>query len=165
MEKSATFSPCRKYRYTPWRNWDELFTYSYVVFIGLNPSTADETTDDPTVRRCIGYARDWGYAGLCMMNLFAFRATLPADMKAAQDPVGPDNERALIDISEYAGVVVAAWGVNGAHLGQDLKVRKIIPDLSYLKLTKDGFPGHPLYLSRGLRPMPWKFDIQEVRNE
>ena len=157
MKKSATFSPCRKYRYTLWRDWGGIFiSAGYAMFIGLNPSTADETKDDPTVRRCIGYARDWGYAGLCMMNLFAFRATLPTDMEAMQDPVGPDNERALIGTSKFAGVVVAAWGVNGSHMKQDSKVRKIIPNLSYLKLTKDGFPGHPLYLPKELKPLPWK---------
>ena len=82
QNKTATFSECRKYRYTLWRRWDGLFASGYAMFIGLNPSTADETNDDPTIRRCIGYARDWGYGGLCMTNLFAFRATLPKNMKA-----------------------------------------------------------------------------------
>lgn len=157
MERSATFSPCRKYRYTLWRTWVDLFESGYAMFIGLNPSTADEIEDDPTVRRCIRYARDWGYSGLCMMNLFAFRATLPADMKAAQDPVGPNNERFLIDMSKYAGIVVAVWGVNGSYLGQDSRVQKMIPNLSHLKLTKNGFPGHPLYLPKGLKPIPWPY--------
>ncbi len=155
MERSATFSHCRKYRYSLWRNWNGLFASGYAMFIGLNPSTANETNDDPTVRRCIGYAREWGYAGLCMMNLFAFRATSPEDMKAVEDPIGPDNEQALIDMAECAGVIVAAWGIHGTHLGQDDKVRKIIPNLSYLKLTKDGFPGHPLYLKKELKPISW----------
>jgi len=126
------------------------------MFIGLNPSTADETTDDPTIRRCIGYARDWGYAGLSMLNLFAFRATSPEDMKAAEDPVGPDNDCALTDMAEFAEVIIAAWGAHGTHLGRDKKVRKIIPNLHYLKMTKGGFPCHPLYLPKGLKPILWK---------
>jgi hypothetical protein len=156
MKKSATFSRCRKYRYTLWRQWGGLFASGYAMFIGLNPSTANETVDDPTVRRCIGYARDWGYAGLCMTNLFAFRATLPEDMKAAEDPVGPDNDSVLVDVAKHqADVVVAAWGVDGAHMDRDGKVKAMIPRLHYLRLTKDGFPGHPLYLPKELNPVPW----------
>lgn len=156
MEKSATFSPCRKYRYTLWRHWSNSFVSRYAMFIGLNPSTADENKDDPTIRRCIGYAKDWGYTGLCMTNLFAFRATLPDNMKSAEDPIGPDNDQALINVAECAGVIVAAWGVHGSHLGRDQEIRKIISRLSYLKLTKEGFPGHPLYLPKKLKPVPWK---------
>lgn len=125
------------------------------MFIGLNPSTADATNDDPTIRRCIGYARDWGCDGLCMMNLFAFRATLPKDMKAAEDPVGPENDRTLIFMAEGAEVIVAAWGNNGRYMGRDEKVKAMIPQLHYLRLTKDGFPAHPLYLPKGLKPVLW----------
>jgi hypothetical protein len=155
MEKSATFSQCRKYRYTLWRKWGGLFASGYAMFIGLNPSTADETQDDPTVRRCIGYAKDWGCAGLCMTNLFAFRATFPNDMKIAKDPVGPNNDYVLIDMSKYAGIIIAAWGIHGTYLGRDKDVQGMIPNLSYLKLTKKGFPGHPLYLPKQLTPKPW----------
>ena len=80
------------------------------MFVGLNPSTADETNDDPTIRRCISFAQAWGYEGLCMTNLFAFRATEPSDMMKSPDPVGPENDQALINLAESAGVVVAAWG-------------------------------------------------------
>ncbi len=155
LSSSATFSACRKYRYTLWRNWGDLFLDGYAMFIGLNPSTADETNDDPTIRRCAGYARDWGYAGFCMGNLFALRATSPAVMKAAKDPIGPDNDRALIGAAESAGVIIAAWGVHGTHLGRDKEIRRMIPRLNYLKMTKSGHPAHPLYLLRGLRPVPF----------
>ena len=84
------------------------------MFVGLNPSTADEVSDDPTVRRCISYAKAWGYAGLCMTNIFAFRATDPKDMKAVHDPVGMDNDMHLLRVSRHAGVVIAAWGAHGA---------------------------------------------------
>ena len=156
MEKSATFSPCRTYRYTLWRYWGGLFLSGYAMFIGLNPSTADETIDDPTVRRCMGYARDWGFDGFCMTNLFAFRATLPSNMKAAEDPIGPDNDRSLLYAAKSAGVIVAVWGTHGVYMNRDEEVKKMIPNLSYLKLTKKGFPGHPLYLSKTLKPILWK---------
>ena len=126
------------------------------MFIGLNPSTADETNDDPTVRRCIGYARGWGYAGLCVTNLFAFRATSPHDMKAVDDPIGPQNDKSLIEMAECAGVIVAGWGVHGAYLGRGEDVRNMIPRLHYLKLTKNGFPAHPLYLPKRLKPILWR---------
>lgn len=158
MEGSATFSRCGKYRYTLWRSWGNLFSkeFSYAMFIGLNPSTADEAKDDPTIRRCIGYARKWGYGGLCMTNLFAYRATLPKDMKAADDPIGPDNDRSLVDMAKGAGVIIASWGIHGAHVGRDKKVMEMIPRLSVLKLTKDGYPAHPLYLPGELKPVAYE---------
>lgn len=155
--KSASFSPCRTYRYALWRNWSSLLpsTNGYAMFVGLNPSTADETADDPTIRRCIGFAQAWGYAGLCMTNLFAYRATDPRVMKAAADPVGEDNDWTLQALAETAGVVVAAWGAHGTHLGRDAAVRAMLPGLHYLRLTKEGHPGHPLYLPATLQPVPW----------
>lgn len=95
------FSEDRAFRYTLWREWDvDSLTgcaddlphgHQFAQFIGLNPSTADETRDDPTIRRCIGFAKLWGYGALCMTNLFAFRATKPRDMRQAADPIGPEN--------------------------------------------------------------------------
>ena len=154
----ASFSPCRTYRYALWRNWGGLLpgANGYAMFVGLNPSTADETEDDPTIRRCIGFAKAWGYAGLCMTNLFAFRATDPRVMKAATDPVGEDNDWTLQITAETAGVVVAAWGAHGTHMGRADAVRRMLPSLHYLRLTKDGHPGHPLYLPASLRPVPWQ---------
>ncbi|MCK9635995.1 MAG: DUF1643 domain-containing protein [Methylobacter tundripaludum] len=149
---STTFSPCRTYRYTLWRDWTG--GEGYAMFVGLNPSTADETQDDPTIRRCAAYARAWGYSGLCMVNLFAYRATKPADMMRAIDPIGPDNDVHLQTLAKTAGVVVAAWGANGTHKGRDAGVRKMLQHLHYLKLTKNGHPGHPLYLPRTLIPIP-----------
>ena len=131
-------------------------TSGYAMFIGLNPSTADEIEDDPTIRRCIGYAKDWGYSGLCMTNLFAFRATLPTVMKSQADPIGPDNDRYLLDMAKYAGVIVAAWGVNGNHLGRDKRVFEMINNLHHLGFTKEGYPRHPLYLKKDLRPVLWQ---------
>jgi hypothetical protein len=154
MQRDATFSPCRTYRYSLWRRWGAP-SDGYAMFIGLNPSTADEIADDPTVRRCIAFARDWGYGALCMTNIFAFRATDPEVMKASASPVGPMNDATLLELSRNAGVVVAAWGTHGAFLNRDTHVRELIPNLTCLKKTKYGFPGHPLYLKKSLVPIPF----------
>lgn len=153
MKKTALFSNDRKYRYTLWRTWE--YGKDYVVFIGLNPSTADETEDDPTIRRCIGYAKSWGYGSLCMINLFAFRATNPIDMQIQADPIGPLNNIYLFDVSKQARIIIAAWGTNGAFLRRDEEVISLIPNLHYLRLTKNGFPAHPLYLPKDLEPIKW----------
>jgi hypothetical protein len=150
MKRGAEFSPCRRYRYALMRSWQP--GTGCAMFVGLNPSTADETEDDPTIRRCIAFARAWGYGGLLMTNLFAYRATQPADMLAQDDPVGPENDRYLKEGAAASGVVVAAWGTNGAHRGRDAQVRAMLPGLHYLRLTKEGHPGHPLYLPASLRP-------------
>lgn len=152
MTRQTILSPCRTYRYTLWREW--IGGDGYAMFVGLNPSTADETQDDPTIRRCIGFAKSWGYAGLCMTNLFAFRATKPEDMKAAADPVGPENDTHLRTLAAEAGVIVAAWGANGTYRGRDAEVQKLLPSLHCLALTKGGHPGHPLYLLKTLSPVP-----------
>lgn len=154
MNKQAIFSPCRTYRYALWRSWGG--ATGYAMFVGLNPSTADETQDDPTIRRCIAFAKAWGYGGLLMTNLFAYRATDPRVMKAAPDPVGPENDKVLRAMARGAGVIVAAWGANGTHRGRDATVRELLPALHCLALTKDGHPGHPLYLKKTLTPVLWE---------
>ena len=164
MNYHCVFSPCRSYRYVWQYHW---LTYyrefvlmekpRYAMFIGLNPSTADETKPDPTVRRCIRFAKDWGYDGLIMTNLFAWRATLPRDMKAEDEPVGGENDEWLLRLAQQAGVVVAAWGTHGTHLRRDGNVRALLAGkLHYLRLTKDGLPSHPLYLPANLTPIRWQ---------
>jgi len=108
---SATFSPCRNYRYLLSRRLcdPESNNISHCVFIGLNPSTADETVDDPTIRRCMGFARSWGFGWLVMLNLFAFRSTDPRALKTAHDPVGQDNDAFLRTYTKNAGIIIAAW--------------------------------------------------------
>ncbi len=158
MTRSAEFSPCRRYRYALWRDWgDMLDTWQdgYVMFVGLNPSTADETHDDATIRRCIGFVRSWGYRRLCMTNLFAYRATKRPDMRAQEDPIGPQNDETLVRLAKDARIIVAAWGTDGAHRGRDAAVRQLLPRLHYLHLTKDGHPGHPLYLPATATPVGW----------
>jgi hypothetical protein len=142
-EACAEFSPDRTYRYQLRRRWDD---GPLVAFIGLNPSTADETHDDPTIRRCVGFAKRWGYSGLVMVNLFAFRATDPNDMRAAMDPIGPLNDRHLETVYWEAAMVVAAWGVNGAYRGRDREVSRLMGTMLALGLTRNGQPRHPLYV-------------------
>jgi hypothetical protein len=152
LKNTAKLSECRKYRYALWRTWDD--SKSYVMFIGLNPSTADENTDDPTLTRCINYAKSWGYGGVCMANLFAFRATEPSDMKASNYPIGSENNKWLKKLAKEAALVVAAWGNDGSYLGRSKQVLEIIPNLSCLKLNKSGEPAHPLYQAAKLKPVP-----------
>lgn len=125
------------------------------MVIGLNPSTADEIQNDPTITRCISFAKSWGYGGVCVVNLFAFRATVPLDMMNAADPVGPANDIWLTDLAKAAGIVVAAWGNDGSYLGRSAAVKAMFSNLHCIKLNKSGEPAHPLYLKRNLKPVPF----------
>lgn len=106
VSKGADLSFDRTYRYSLWRIWNA--DKPFVLFIGLNPSAADENEDDPTIRRCINFARRWGYGGLYMANLFALRATDPSEMKAHKRPVGQGNDDVLLELSKQAGLIVCA---------------------------------------------------------
>lgn len=151
---SAVLSPCRTYRYSLTREWSWETTSLYVLFIGLNPSTADEANDDPTIRRCIGYAKSWNYGGLFVANLFAFRATKPADMKAALEPVGTDNNKWLLELAGQAQITIACWGNDGSFKGRASEVIKLLPQLHCLKINeRSGQPAHPLYLKGDLKPI------------
>src|SRR5262249_19438175 len=123
--RATVLSPCRAYRYVLWRTWGGVGA-DYAAVVRLNPSSADEKPGDPTVRRCVGFARRWGYGALCLVNLFALRATDPAALKAHAAPVGPDNDRWLIEAARGAAVVVAAWGAGGAYLGRGETVARLL---------------------------------------
>ncbi|MBP5510689.1 MAG: DUF1643 domain-containing protein [Kiritimatiellae bacterium] len=154
----CVFSPDRVYRYTLLHSWKFFNEPDRVVcWIALNPSTADENQLDPTLRRIRGYSRDWGYNGFMMLNAFAFRATDPREMAAASDPVGPENDRYLLDETARTDLVVCAWGTHAALNGRQEAILRLLADrpLHYLRLTKDGFPSHPLYLPANLRPVRW----------
>lgn len=127
-----------------------------VLFVGLNPSTADATHDDPTLRRCVRFARDWGFGGLVLANLFALRSTDPAALRHAADPVGPDNDRHLRRLSRSADLTVAAWGTHGALFDRDLAVLPLLHNPHCLALTRCGRPKHPLYLPATLRPVAFR---------
>ena len=149
VNKNATFSDCRKYRYALSRTWNS--KKKTILFIGLNPSTADEKIDDPTIRRCINYAQNWGYGSLLMVNLFAYRATLPSELKNVKNPIGNDNDLHILELSKKADLTVAAWGNEGFLLNRDKVVKKLIPNLMCLKINKSGQPAHPLYQKKDLK--------------
>lgn len=174
IERNTIFSPCRLYRYTLWREWPQ-FQFipgidddpsavkigrhdQYLQVIGLNPSTADERQNDPTVARCIDFAKRWGFGALCMTNAFAWRDTDPEKMKAASAPTEHRlgaNDEWLIEIANGAGLVVAAWGKDGRHLDREAEILSLGIDLHCLGVNEDGTPKHPLYLRKDLLPIPY----------
>jgi hypothetical protein len=188
ISKGAQISSCGKYRYRLWREWrlhplpaqwdmwtddlgkpivdgagEQLGDPKACVFVMLNPSTADGEEDDPTIRRCVGYAQAWGYDRLEVLNLFAYRATDPQALLSlihTDDPVGPGNLEAFNHvIRDYkVGTIICAWGVHGAHLGQDETALGWLRDLPRfaLGLTKDGHPKHPLYMPKDAQPVRFR---------
>lgn len=162
MRASAVLSPCSAYRYALERDWTAAAapgepspTPRTVLFVLLNPSTADAERDDPTLRRCLGFARDAGFTRLLLCNLFALRATDPAALTVAADPVGPDTDAWLARCAAQAGTVIAGWGAAGTlHPGRVAEVRAALAGhgpLRCLGVTRDGQPRHPLYLPRAAR--------------
>jgi hypothetical protein len=149
----AVFSRDERYRYGLWRNWNP--SLGKVLFIGLNPSTADHQQNDPTIRRCIAFAQHWDYGGMLVGNLFAYRATRPVDLRKASKPVGPDNEQWLLKMAAAAKLIIACWGNDGSYLSQDQSIQKLLPKLHCLKLNATGAPAHPLYLRKTLKPVPY----------
>jgi hypothetical protein len=153
MRGSATFDATGGYRYRLTRVWDA--TRPQVTFVLLNPSTADGRRDDPTIRRCVGFARAWGYGGVAVLNLFAWRATRPRDLRRAPEPTGPANRRYLRAAARVGGPVVAAWGRHGAWRGQGRTVLTLLRALGCnplcLGVTLSGQPRHVLYLRRDTR--------------
>jgi hypothetical protein len=154
MLRSAAFSPCRRYRYSLSRVWNPKLPS--VMFVGLNPSTADEREDDPTVRRCVGFARKWNFGGLILVNLFAYRSTDPASLLQADDPVGPENDEHILASARAAERVVLAWGAKGSLFDRDQHVLSLLPGAHCLGFTKEGYPKHPLYLAGNTRARPFR---------
>ena len=162
IRRSADFSSCRTWRYTLKRVWD--YNLPTVLFILLNPSTADEKQDDPTNRRGIGYAIKWKYGGVTFVNLFAVRTPDPKVMKQAEDPVGPDNDAWILKEAEHTrygeGKIILDWGTHGAFCDRDKEVVKLLKDagltLWCMGLTKASHPKHILYLPGDLEPVEYK---------
>ena len=151
MNLGAEFSPCLKYRYRLWRHWGR--TGVTLTWIMLNPSTADELVDDPTIKRCIGYSLNMGFSGCQILNIFAWRATDPNQLLLQADPVGPENDRYISEAAQAGGTIVCAWGnVHKQISDRAPAVLKILSgaDLRCLKITAHGNPWHPLYLSHKL---------------
>ena len=156
LRSEAVYSPCGTWRYRLSRTWDE--SGSRAALVLLNPSTATEAANDPTVARVERFARDWGHGGFDLMNLFAFRATRPADLIAAAEPVGPETDALLCALAP-GRPVICGWGRHGRHAGRGPAVEGILRragmSLMALAVNADGSPRHPLYLPAGLVPRPW----------
>lgn len=155
MHSGATFDASQTYRYSLWREWEE--TAPRVGFVMLNPSRADASVNDPTIRRCIALARSWGYGSLEVVNLFAYRTAHPEELRQAQEPIGTDNDRYLHSLAERVEQIVLAWGNWGNWQGRDRAVLEFFPAtrLWCLGLTRLGQPKHPLYLPASVVPLPF----------
>lgn len=156
----AYFGDSTNYRYTLWRRWSECRVSEMMAVIGLNPSTADSVNNDPTIRRCIDFAKRWQFQGLIMLNLFSWRATDPAVMIKQIDPIGRENDDAIKEICSHAGRVMLAWGNDGVHMGRAEKVLSMIKPLCnpvFLKRNASGQPAHPLYVHSSTQPILWPF--------
>ena len=155
MEKKANISKDKIYRYTLSRTWDS--TKPTVLFIGLNPSIADENIDDPTITRCINFAKDWGYGTLLMANLFAFRSTYPKEIYLIDDPIGQDNDHYILECVKQSDLIIACWGNNGTYMDREKIIKELVPNLYCLQKNKNGTPHHPLRLPRDINPIPFNF--------
>lgn len=163
MFKNASISNCGQFRYHLYRQWDE--DLPEVMFIMLNPSTADGDVDDPTIRRCIGFAKSWGYGAIHVCNLYAFRATNPKDLFRQESIIGTGdiNIKTIEYYSSNCDEVICAWG-NHPIIS---KIKKLMPNynplqgvdrskLMAIQISNYGTPKHPLYLRSSLRPIKFK---------
>ena len=155
---TATYSDDEKYRYQLTRIWQP--GAPRVSFVMLNPSTATERQNDPTVERCERRARALGFGGFRVTNIFAWRATDPRDMRNAADPIGPENDAAIVEAAKWADQVICAWGTHGAFMDRGAAVAALLRQtdtpLFHLGLSKAGHPKHPLYIAYARQPEPWQ---------
>ena len=169
MNKDAILSPCGTYRYLLQRSWNPAL--EAVCFVMLNPSTADAEQDDPTIRKCIGFAQRLGFGQLEVVNLYAYRATNPDDMldsaAAGIRIEGPENERVVADSVKVCHEVICAWGTHRAaqFAGPAMLayLRRLGAKPKALRLTDKGFPGHPLYIPYAAKPVPYGHDAAGER--
>ncbi|MCV3270247.1 DUF1643 domain-containing protein [Roseobacter sinensis] len=159
---TALYSDCGCYRYSLTRVWDG--TRPRVNFVMLNPSTADERRNDPTVERCERRARQLGFGAFEVTNIFAWRETDPRALRKAADPVGPENDAILVEAAKRADQVIAAWGVHGVHLARGAAVAELLSGadcvLHHLGTSKAGHPRHPLYLPYAQAPERWDLPVE-----
>jgi len=158
MVRGASFSRCKQYRYRLERRWNDSSKERRVVFIGLNPSTADHRIDDPTIRRCMDFTKTWGYNAVTVINLFAYRTPYPSELKKASSPIGPYNVHHMGQAIKQADLVIACWGRDGGWLEQDKRLAKRYQgQICCLGINKDGSPVHPLYQRADTQPKQWVF--------
>ncbi len=155
---TAVYSACEAYRYLLTRVWDAGGTKA--LFVMLNPSTATERQNDPTVERCERRARVLGFGAFRVTNIFAYRATDPRVMRAQADAIGPGNDAAIADSAGWADYIICAWGSHGVYLGRGMQVagqlRAAEQPLHHLGLTQGGQPKHPLYIGYDTQPVVWR---------
>lgn len=149
IKSSALYSDDEKHRYTLTRIWNP--SLPKVSFIGLNPSTATELKNDPTVTRMINFAKKWNFGSLTVLNLFAYRATLPSDLKKSQNPIGKENDFWMKKEISSSEKIIAAWGNHGKFLNRSEEVLKFLKSFSHFGFTKEGEPRHVLYLPSDAR--------------
>ena len=162
---NAELSICKKYRYSLTRIWDE--DKPNVMFVMLNPSTADEKNDDPTIRRCINFAKDFGAGGIYVVNLFPLRATNPNELLINDSIISEENKNYIKKYSELSSIIICAWGNNkiikrinkkfNTNVYNQLKL--INSELYCLELSKDNTPKHPLYLPKNLKPIKFNLNL------
>lgn len=157
VQRTALISECGGYRYHLTRQWAPSALLNFVM---LNPSKADAHQDDPTIVRCIRRARALGFGGIVVTNLFALRSTDPSVLPKHGSPVGPENDRYLLEAAKSAEMVICAWGMDGRLQGRSEEVSELLLGsgltLHALKLSRDGQPFHPLYLPYSLVPQVWR---------
>ena len=160
ISTTCKFSKSRLYRYSLRRSW-ALGTTNQVLFIGLNPSTADSTSDDPTIRRCAKFAKDWGFNSLEVVNIFAFRATKPKDLFEEPHPVGIYNDSWIKKATQRSSLTVACWGSAGIYRNRSEIIMDLVDNLFCININRDNTPSHPLYLNSKLTPRPYTFGMSQ----
>lgn len=155
-DTGAVFSDCGNYRYSLWRIWDE--AKPYVCFLMLNPSTANEVENDPTIERCQRRSMSMAYGGIFVINLYAYRSTDPAALDQVEDPIGPLNDKYIAEVAQNAGIVICGWGNSTQRFDRHIMVIELLKRLGVkpmcLAKNKDGSPKHPLYVSYDAQPIP-----------
>ena len=164
LQRTAVFDKTGQYRYQLDRRWQD--DGATVAFIMLNPSTADEKRDDPTLRACIQFAQRWEYAALSVVNLFGYRTPHPNVLKTAEDPVGPENDEYVMRVVDAAEKVVLGWGNFGGLWGRDRAVLDLLKlhkrKIYCLQRNKSGHPRHPLYIRRTVSLQPFVLDLETL---
>ncbi|MBE9139317.1 DUF1643 domain-containing protein [Nodosilinea sp. LEGE 07088] len=157
MERSAIFDSTGCYRYYLGRRWNQAAPRLAIVM--LNPSQADASRDDPTLRRCIGLAQGWGFGAIAVVNLFAYRSPHPRVLSQVADPIGPGNNAALAEATQQADQVLLAWGNWGSWRERDRAVLTLLAPhqakFRCLGQNRTGQPRHPLYAPRAAPLLPW----------
>jgi hypothetical protein len=157
MNSGAAFDPTGRYRYSLWREWN--LDLPRAVFLMLNPSRADATTNDPTISTCLGFATDLGFGSMEVVNLFAYRATDPGELRRINDPIGRENDAYITKASSHTDAIILAWGNHGALLQRADAVMQLLGEapskLFCFGITKRGHPRHPLYIKRTAPLRQW----------